>query len=135
MSLHNGIYEQVINELLSKQINQEKEIKSIYKKKIDKEEASHILSAYLQDVLRKALSFVSGEDKLQKQIEICNKIIDTLHQELPQDHLHEFNIKRKRTVVIRSYRSGGSSAFRKSTPIDPPNDSYHGKLFIYGFLP
>lgn len=85
MSLHEGFYESVFNKLIDDEI---KNIKSqniyIHSKGIDSEEGSSLLSKYMSSVLNKSLNRISGKDKdkLNKQIEICNKIINLLIKEL-----------------------------------------------------
>lgn len=94
MSLQNGIYEQVINQLLSIEIHEAKDRKIIDMKKMDPEESSQILASYFQEVVRRALSYVpSNKERLQKQIDICNQLIHSLEQMLPAEDLDEYVIQ------------------------------------------
>ena len=84
MSLIYGFYENVINTLIDEEIHKLKNHKEYYidKKQIDEEEGSSILSKYMSIVINKSLNRISGKDKLNKQIEICNQIIKLLVDEL-----------------------------------------------------
>ena len=91
LSLNNGFYESVINKLIDEEIQiiQSKKDQYIDKKDMDKEEGSSILSKYMSKVINKSLNRISGEDKLNKQVEICNKIINLLIVELQLDDFYE----------------------------------------------
>jgi len=80
MSLNNGFYESVINNLIDEEIHKLRHQKEYYidKKQIDEEESSSILSKYMSIVINKSLNRISGKEKLSKQIEICNKIVSYL---------------------------------------------------------
>ncbi|WP_326910135.1 hypothetical protein [Sedimentibacter sp. MB31-C6] len=94
MSLNNGFYESVINKLIDDEI-QKLQSKNTYidKRDIDKEEGSSILSKYMSTVINKSLNRISGKDKLNKQIEICNKIIEFLIDEQQLEDFGEFIIE------------------------------------------
>jgi superfamily II DNA or RNA helicase len=81
--MQTGIYEQLITKLISTKLN-ELNKNSFYIKEsvIDKAEAGRILSQYLASVIKIALQSISGDDSLEKQIEISNKIISLLRIEL-----------------------------------------------------
>ena len=84
--LKEGLYEQVINkEILQQLENIEQENFIIDKDKIDKEEAKAILSQYISQVIRKSLNYIRDKEKedsekLIKQIQACNDIINILSQ-------------------------------------------------------
>lgn len=84
-----GLYEQLINKLVRSKLN-DLDRSEFYIKEavIDKVEASNILSLYLCDVIRIALNFISGDGSIDKQIELSNKIIFLLRNELSKE---EFN--------------------------------------------
>ncbi|NSA04938.1 hypothetical protein FHU26_005487 [Clostridium beijerinckii] len=99
-----GIYEQVINneiinELEALDINN----LLISKEDIDNEEAKVILSQYIEGVIRKSLNYIRDKekednDKLLKQIEVCNKIINILAKEANED-----DIKNIRLMKVESF--------------------------------
>ena len=78
-----GLYEQLINKLIASKINDlDKNIFHIKESSIDKNEASRILSQYLIEKIQMALSLISGDESVEKQIKISNKIIFLLRTEL-----------------------------------------------------
>jgi hypothetical protein len=84
-----GLYEQLITQLVLQQINDvNKDTFFINKTTIDKEEASLILSQHLSKTIRNALNLISGDKQIERQIEIANKIILLLKEELKNE---EFN--------------------------------------------
>lgn len=78
-----GLYEQLINKLIATKLNDlDKNSFHIKESDIDKSEASRILSQYLVEKIRLALNLISGDESIEKQIEISNKIIFLLKNEL-----------------------------------------------------
>ncbi|TAJ09205.1 DUF3427 domain-containing protein [Marinilabiliaceae bacterium JC017] len=81
-----GLYEALINKLLKNRLNEiEKEQYYINEVKVDKAEASKVLSNYIVNVIHQALSQVIGNDVIERQIEICNKIIHLLREQLDDE--------------------------------------------------
>lgn len=81
--LQQGIYEQIITKLVNSKINELDEHNFfISKKSIDKEEASEILSKHLSQSIKYAFSLINGEKAIEKQIEVSNKIIYLLKDEI-----------------------------------------------------
>ena len=84
MSFTSGIYEQLVTKLIANKLeNLADEHFLIEKVKLDKVEASRYLSLHLLNSIEYALNSYSGEHSLPKQIELFNKIIQTLLKELP----------------------------------------------------
>jgi superfamily II DNA or RNA helicase len=84
-----GIYEQLINKLISSKLSHlDKDQFFIKESIIEKQEAAQFLSQYLLKVISFALSLISGEDSIEKQIKVSNKIILLLKKELNKN---EFN--------------------------------------------
>ena len=72
--IQTGLYEQLINKLVSSKLNElDRSIFFIKESPIDKSEASRVLSQYLIEVIRLALNLITGDDSLEKQIELSNK--------------------------------------------------------------
>lgn len=72
----NGIYEQLITKLVSSKINDlDKNKFHIKQNEIDKNEGARLFSQYLTEVIRFALNLISGDDSIEKQIALSNKII------------------------------------------------------------
>ncbi len=78
-----GLYEQLINGLIARQLDK-LDTHTYYVKDsvLDKEEAARFLSQYLSEVLQVAFASIREENKIEKQIEITNRIINLLNQEL-----------------------------------------------------
>ncbi len=86
--MNQGIYEELITKLVSHKINDLEEREYyINKIKIDKEEASIILAKHLSQTIKHALKYISGENQVEQQIEIANKIILFLKEELNKEEL------------------------------------------------
>ena len=91
--MRQGLYEQVINNEIQNQLKDlESEKFIIDKSKIDNEEAKAILSQYIAKVIRKALNYIRDKekedtDKLLKQIEACNDIINILSEVSNEDDI------------------------------------------------
>ncbi|GAC1303225.1 MAG: DUF3427 domain-containing protein [Mucilaginibacter sp.] len=109
--MQSGIYEQLVNKLISNQlesINQENFfIRSVA---LDKEEASKYLSSYLSETIRFALNEIKDEDKTVRQIELSNKIIQLLINELPKLHLSE-NLIENEGIILEAVFSKLDSPF------------------------
>lgn len=79
--MNQGIYEELITQLVSENLNKLDKDKFYLKKNIiDKEEASNILSKHLAKTLKHAFQLIKGKTEIQ--IEIANKIIRLLKDEL-----------------------------------------------------
>lgn len=84
--MNNGIYEELVTQLVARKLNQLDEEKFYIKKSpIDKEEAATILSQHLARTIKLAFSAVKTENALEIQIEIANKIITYLKSELHKE--------------------------------------------------
>jgi len=84
--MNQGIYEQLVTQLVSQKINElNKDAFYINKAIIDKEEASTFLANHLSRTIKTALNFIKGENQLEIQIEIANKIILFLKEELKKE--------------------------------------------------
>lgn len=85
-----GVYEQLINNLISKKLNSIKEEEFYIKTlKIEKNEASLILTQYLSKIIHFSLNSISGEDSIENQIQLINKIIYLLKNEIEKQDFTE----------------------------------------------
>lgn len=81
-----GIYEELVTQLVEQQLNDlDKSSFFINKSKLDKEEASSFLSKHLALTIKNALKYVKGDNPIDLQIEIANKIILFLKEELKKE--------------------------------------------------
>jgi len=87
--MNEGIYEELVTQIVSKKLEDiDKEVFYVNKSVLDKEEASTILAKHLSQTIKNALNYVKGENQIEIQIEIANKIILFLKEELNKE---EFN--------------------------------------------
>jgi len=85
-----GLYEQLINKLVLSKIKELDTNKFIVNESvIDKQEAARILARYLSEKIQFAFGIFSGEDSIDKQIELSNKIIFLLRNELDNQTFDE----------------------------------------------
>ncbi|AOZ95347.1 DUF3427 domain-containing protein [Butyrivibrio hungatei] len=94
-----GLYEQVINNLVQKELStQQDDLK--YTEKIDSAEASGILSRYLTEVIKKSLDSVSDQDELGAKVELVNKVVELLSKETQQSDLQELEVDEKAEQLL-----------------------------------
>lgn len=95
-----GLYEQLINKLVSSKLNGlDKNDFYIKETSIDKNEAGRILSQYLSNVIQFALNTISGDESLEKQIALSNKIIFLLREELIDEEFNDDLIETKAKIL------------------------------------
>ena len=81
--MNEGIYEALVTQLVDNKLSKlDHEDFYIKKSRIDKAEASTLLSKHLAHSIKSALSTIRGEHQLEEQIEIANRIILFLKDEL-----------------------------------------------------
>ena len=74
--MFNGIYEQLINKLIESELKTvDREQFFVKESAIEISEASKLLSQYLSEVINCALGLITGENSIEQQIEVSNKII------------------------------------------------------------
>ena len=125
MKLKEGIYEQVISNKIHEEIkNRENEI-NIPKEEIEKEEAKIVLSKYLQEVTKKSLSLLKNKD-LNKQIELCNQIINYLSTQVEDEEIKENNIHKNGEILLSIEEKLNKSKIKNNNirPITPISQSY-----------
>lgn len=85
-----GLYEQLINKLISIKLSTlEKDKFYVKETLLDKEEAAQYLSRYLSSIIQVGLNALPKENSVEKQIELCNKIINLLKNELNDEDFEE----------------------------------------------
>lgn len=94
MKLVKGLYEQVINYGIKREIKSNGELLAFDDGKIDVASANKVLSDYMRKVLRQAFSYIghSDHEALLNKIEICNKIIELLSTETQDTDLLELSV-------------------------------------------
>jgi len=87
--MNQGIYEQLVTQLVSEKLNELDKDKFFLKKSlIDKEEASTVLSKHLSTTLKQAFGLL-GKNKIEQQILIANKIIRLLKEEIGKQEFED----------------------------------------------
>jgi hypothetical protein len=81
--MFNGIYERLINKLVESELKTvNRELFYVKESLIEKSEASKLISQYLSEVINCALDLITDENSIEQQIEVSNKIILLLKDEL-----------------------------------------------------
>ncbi len=132
MSLKNGIYEQVINKLITEEITALQDTKIINKDNIEESESNKILAAYFQEVTRKALSYVKkgNGSKVLNQVAICNKLISLLREETEEESLNDYIINEESKILLEVLEKMNSSRnIKKDAVIRPTTSLSRSSLF------
>lgn len=88
--LNTGLYEQLINKLFSRRLSELDETKFYVKDlELTKSEASRYLTQYISGFIKYALDSVKADDRPGKQIDLVNKIILLLMDEIRDTDLSE----------------------------------------------
>ncbi|MFM2192812.1 MAG: hypothetical protein RLZZ118_1769, partial [Bacteroidota bacterium] len=84
--MNQGIYEELVTQLVTSKINAlEKDSYFIKESILDKEEAASVLAQHLSSTIKHALTLIKGDNQLEQQIEIANKIVLFLKDELKKE--------------------------------------------------
>lgn len=84
--MNQGIYEELVTKLINIKLSElDRDTFQIKKTSIDRGEAAQILSQHIGKTIKHAFTLIKGEDILEKQIEIANKIILLLKDELSKE--------------------------------------------------
>lgn len=84
--MNQGLYEELVTKLINYKINElDKDTFQVKKSPIDKTEAAQILSQHIGNTIKHAFTLIKGEDAIETQIEIANKIILFLKEELKKE--------------------------------------------------
>ncbi|KQX08870.1 DEAD/DEAH box helicase [Flavobacterium sp. Root420] len=88
--MNQGLYEELVTKLINYKINElDKETFQVKKTPIDKAEAAQILSQHIGNTIKHAFTLIKGEDAIETQIEIANKIILFLKEELKKEEFED----------------------------------------------
>ncbi len=98
--LKTGLYEQVINKLLDKELS-ESEDQLSQTAHIDAGEASKILSQYVAEIIEKGLDYVhdKGGD-VKKQIQLINRIVSTIISETDETDFNELSVAERAEQLL-----------------------------------
>jgi HKD family nuclease len=128
-----GLYEQLITRLISSKLS-ELDTNTFYikEKSIDKIEAARVLSQYLIEVIRLALNHLTGENIIESQINISNKIILLLKTELKNEDFDGDLIDSKARIlsaIFSKIDSGFSDIEKHLKQITPYTRLTQSELF------
>lgn len=88
--MNEGIYEELVTKLINSKLDElNKDTFQIKKTSIDKVEAAYLLSQHIGKTVKQAFNLIKGDDKIETQIEIANKIILFLKEELKREEFEE----------------------------------------------
>lgn len=129
--MKNGIYEEIINNKILKEISNEELI--IGKEKLDSEDAKTFLTQYIAEITKTALKCVRDEitepqNYLLKQVELCNDIIELLKQKLNEYEFEELKITESAEVLTYVYDRMNNSNFNNQV-IRPETSISRTSLF------
>ena len=126
MKLVTGIYEQVINCGLEKELKKDGQLLFFEDGKMDVASANKVLSDYMRKVLRQAFSYIGHSDHaaLVNKIEICNKIIELLSTEIQDTDLLDLTVHDEAKMLYEVFAKmnnskaiSGKKALRPLTPL------------------
>ncbi|MEL7648683.1 MAG: phospholipase D-like domain-containing protein [Sedimentibacter sp.] len=100
MKLSKGIYESVIKKIIAEDMNALGDSSYFHTRGIDKEEGNIVLSGYMSKVIDKALRRITGENKLNVQVDLCNKIIRMLIEELDISDFDEYTNSEEARLLL-----------------------------------
>jgi len=133
-----GIYEQLVTHLVAQKIGALAQDKFyIDKSVLDREEAALIISKHLAQAIKHDLSYVKGENPVELQIDIANKIIQTLKEELKKEEFDNDLIAAEGEILkaIFSRVDASFSDFKLHLKeITPYTRLTHSELFTGGNL-
>lgn len=131
-----GLYEEIITKLVKQKLEQIDESKFfINTSKIDKEEASLYLSKHIFRIVKNALSNIRGDNQIERQLEIANKIVLFLRDELEKEEISGellLNSGEILKAVFAKVNSGFSDINTRLSEITPYTRLIHSELFTGG---
>lgn len=131
MPLPDGIYEQIINSYINNKLRSpDFESKSIETNNIDKEESQTVLSEYLYHIIKNSLRFAKEKGaNLEKQIEICNNIIQYLKTETNEDFLNQCAIEKDGEILLSIFDKFNYPSIGQKRIVRPETSIAQSSLF------
>lgn len=88
--MNEGLYEELVTKLIKIKLDElHKDTFQVKQTSIDKVEAAQFLSLHVAKTIKHAFTLIKGEDIIERQIEIANKIILFLKEELKKEEFDE----------------------------------------------
>lgn len=129
-----GIYEQVLNNLLSKQIDSSLHI--VKTEPIDPEESAKVLAHYLTEIIAQALGNVKDHGgKVEDQIALCNRLIETMVASVGEASFAERSIDGQAKMLLALLaRQNSAKAINEKLEIIRPVTSIAASSLFTGSL-
>ena len=126
VTLKSGLYEQIINKVLRKELDAAAD-KIVRTVKIDAAESAVILAKYLSEVVYKALTYVECEDEtktLHERVAFVNKIVEAVTAEAVGEDFSEMAVDESAEELLAFINMRNSIyALRPDAPIPRPQTS------------
>ncbi len=117
-----GLYEQVINKSLEKEISDDNTVKCVTEH-LDKAEAPSILARYIAEIIEKGLRQVSGDD-LTEQLELANKIVSAIAQATGDEEFDSMTVaQRAEQLMAVAQKQNSITALTEEVTIPRPETS------------
>ncbi|MBZ5858374.1 DUF3427 domain-containing protein [Flavihumibacter profundi] len=85
-----GLYEQLINKYIFSRLNEiDRDKFYVQENEIGKAEAAQVLSHYLSNIMRIALNQISGDNSIEKQIDLANSVIRVFITQLKDEEFED----------------------------------------------
>ena len=114
--MKDGIYESIINEELSRNLDSDKYY--IKTEKLKGKDSKNIIVNYLSEVTQRALNTINEVDVdkdddeiIIEEIRICNELIELLRSKLPFDEYRELNISENAEILEYAYNKVNNPLF------------------------
>lgn len=114
--MKDGIYESIINEELSRNLDSNKYY--IKTEKLKGKDSKNIIVNYLSEVTQRALNTINEVDVdkdddeiIIEEIRICNELIELLRSKLPFDEYRELNISENAEILEYAYNKVNNPLF------------------------
>ena len=133
--LNPGIYEQVINKALGRELDLHSD-KLARTARIDTEEASRVLTKYIADVIEKGLENVkdNGGD-LQTQVSLVNKLINTIMNETGEAAIDSLTVDERSEQLLALFdKKNNIYAVNEKAEIVRPDTSIAQSSLFTGAL-
>lgn len=130
-----GIYEQVLNQLITDTLQQNFEDEAVLES-IDEEEASRVLAKYASDVLEKGLENIKDNGGgILEQIQLCNALIQLIVHKTESDYLTNLSIDSQAKLLVALLKKKDSiNAVNKRIDIVRPVTSIAQSSLFTGAL-
>lgn len=134
--MKDGIYEQLLNNELKGKLN---ESEFFYKTNTilkSPENAKNLIAEYLKEVTRKAMDCIQEKDvdiedseRVLKEIEICNEILDLLRTKLDFDEYKDLDLSMDAEVLEYAFRKLNHNSFDGKNIVRPVTSLVEPTLF------